>query len=123
MRKPYSGNWVKGTMAEVVFSSEAKNDLVEIGDYIAFRLRNKSAAGKLMRRFQKAASSLAQFPESGTPIHFTGPSIAYRYLICGNYLIFYHQTEKIVCIDRILYGRRDYLSILFGNELTEDEEL
>lgn len=110
-------------MAKIVFSPEAKNDLIEVGDYIAFQLRNKSAARDLMRRFRKTASSLAQFPESGTPIHFAGPSIAYRYLICGNYLIFYHQTEKIVHIDRILYGRRDYMSILFGNELNEDEEL
>ena len=123
MRKPYSGNWVKSTMAKVVFSPEAKNDLVEIGDYVAFQLRNKFAAKSLMERIRQATMSLAQFPDSGTPIYFAGPSIAYRYLLCGNYLIFYHQTEKIVYIDRVLYGRRDYLSILFGNEFPEDEEL
>ena len=30
-------------------------------------------------------------------------------------------TEEVI-VDRILYGRRDYLSILFGEELTEESE-
>ena len=30
-------------------------------------------------------------------------------------------TEEVM-VDRILYGRRDYLSILFGEELTEESE-
>ena len=35
-------------------------------------------------------------------------------------MIFCHLSGESACIDRILYGRRDYLSILFGNELTEE---
>ena len=31
-------------MADIVFSPEAKRDLTETGDYIAFKLHNKSAA-------------------------------------------------------------------------------
>lgn len=110
-------------MAKIVFSPEAKNDLLEIGDYITFRLRNRSAATKLVARIREMIMQLNQFPETGTPIGFSGPSIAYRYLVCGNYLIFYHLTNDSVLIDRILYGRRDYLSVLFDKELAEDEEL
>jgi plasmid stabilization system protein ParE len=51
-----------------------------------------------------------------------GPSLSsitevesdYRFLVCGNYLTFYRVKGKDVYIDRILYGRRDYLRILFG---------
>ena len=109
-------------MTKIVFSPEARKDLVEIGDYIAIQLRNKSAARKLMIRIQETVSTLSQFPESGTPIRFSSPNIAYRYLVCGSYLIFYHLAEHTVQIDRVLYGRMDYLSILFGNELEEDTE-
>ena len=44
----------------------------------------------------------------------------YRYLISGSYMIFYRVTGKDVFIDRVLYGRRDYLRILFG-DIAEDE--
>ena len=107
-------------MADIVFSPEAKRDLSENGDYIAFKLRNKSAARNLISRIQRVVLSLRQFPESGTLLLFAGSDIVYRYLVCGSYMIFYHISGDAVHIDRILYGRRDYLSILFGEELAEE---
>lgn len=109
-------------MTNIRFSPEARNDLAEIGDYLSYQLRNKSAARNLMARIQSSVLSPEQFPESGTPILFAGPSIVYRYLVCGSYMIFYHISMEAVHIDRILYGRRDYLSILFGEQLCDDEE-
>lgn len=109
-------------MTKVVLSPEARRDLGEIGDYIAFKLRNKTAARQTLTRIQKAVMSLSHFPESGTPLTFSGPNIAYRYLLCGSYMVFYHISDNVVHIDRILYGRRDYLAILFGSEFTEDNE-
>lgn len=109
-------------MAKVVFSPEARQDLAEAGDYIAFKLQNKAAARKFLDRIQKAVQSLSRFPESGAPLLLAGSSCVYRYLVCGNYMIFYHISEATVFIDRVLYGRRDYLSILFGEELGEETE-
>lgn len=109
-------------MAEVVFSPGARRDLLEAGDYIAYTLRNKSAARSFVRRIQAAAMSLEQFPASGTPLFYAGQDIVYRYLVCGNYMLFYHITENTVRIDRVLYGKRDYLAILFSEELTDDIE-
>ena len=34
----------------------------------------------------------------------------------------YHIQWDIVVLDRILYGRRDYLAILFGDQLAEETE-
>ena len=45
----------------------------------------------------------------------------YRFLVCTNYLILYRYEDEIVFVSRILYGKRDYMHILFGN-LLEDEE-
>ena len=36
------------------------------------------------------------------------------------YLIFYHTDRTAVMVDRVLYGRRDYLALLFGDKLEED---
>jgi plasmid stabilization system protein ParE len=43
----------------------------------------------------------------------------YRYLVCGNYLIFYKIEGDAVSVYRVLNGSssRDYLPILFTGEL------
>ena len=49
-----------------------------------------------------------------------------RFLVCENYLIFYHTGKSVVTVDRVLYGRRDYLSVLFdrtGEEPLEEDPL
>ena len=74
----------------------------------------------LLRKIKAAGKDLEQFPYSGTPLEVSGIHILYRYVICGSYMIFYHISEETVWVDRILYGRRDYLAILFGSELSEE---
>jgi plasmid stabilization system protein ParE len=65
---------------------------------------------------------LRDFPEMGAPLLVSGKqSVPYRYLVCGQYLIFYHLEEERVLVDRVLYGRRNYMALLFGNHL-EDEQ-
>ncbi len=107
-------------MADVVFAPQAKTDLTEIGDYIAFQLHNKSAARRIIAQIRKTVMGLQRFPEMGTPLLHV--PVTYRYLISGNYMIFYHLDDGNACVDRILYGRRDYLSLLFGDQLEEENE-
>lgn len=41
---------------------------------------------------------------------------AFRFLVYGSYIVFCHLCGNAVSIGRILYGNRDYLRILFGEE-------
>ena len=110
-------------MAEVVLSPLAKADMQESADYIAREKHNPSAAARLLRLFREEINSLRSFPESGAPLIPPGKELCpYRYLVCKNYLVFYHTDSSTVMVDRVLYGRRDYLALLFGDELAEEEE-
>ena len=109
-------------MAELVVSPLARADMREIGDYISSELHNPEAAMRLIRRFGETMEPLRQYPEMGSPLLAAGKqSVPYRYLVCGNYLIFYHTNADFVYVDRVLYGRRDYMALLFGEQLTEEE--
>ena len=109
-------------MAEVVLSPLAKADMTEIGDYISGALHNPIAARRQIRRFRETILPLGDFPEMGTPLQAPGrQSPAYRYLVSGNYMIFYHLSGTSVLVDRILYGRRDYMTLLFGEQFREDD--
>ena len=108
-------------MSNVRYSPEAEDDLVGIKDYIAEQLLNPVAAIQLLTKITKRIRALEQFPNMGTPLSsIIGLVTDYRFLVCANYLAFYRIDGNDVNIIRILYGRRDYVSILFG-ELPQDE--
>ena len=108
-------------MAKIQYSQLAHRDLEKIGDYIAEDLKNPIAALNTVNRIQDTIDRLADFPESGAPLssHYKAAG-DYRFLVCGNYLAFYRVADNTVFIDRILYGRQDYMKILFGNMLEDD---
>lgn len=109
-------------MVKLVISPLAQADMREIGDYISRELRNPNAALRLIQSFQETMMPLREYPEMGSPLLVSGKqSVPYRYLVCGSYLIFYHTGNDAVYIDRVLYGRRDYMALLFGDQLAEEE--
>ena len=107
-------------MTKVMLSSAAKADLQETRRYISSVLSNPSASKQTLKWITNQLHTLEQFPEAGTPVLIPGSPVAYRYLVCGSYMAFYHIHNEEVIVDRVLYGRRDYLSILFGDQLGED---
>ena len=101
---------------KIYYSPEARQDLDKIWEHIASELQNPSAAEKTINHILPAVSQLEDFAEIGALLS----SIAdvegdYRVLVTGNYLAFYRTLRGEVYVDRILYGRRDYLRILFGD--------
>jgi plasmid stabilization system protein ParE len=102
-------------VADVRYSISAIRDLDQIGDYIAEDLKSPLAALSTVNKIQGTISDLADFPLLGAPLSsIVDVDTDYRFLVCGNYLVFYHTQADDVLIDRVLYDRRDYLSILFN---------
>lgn len=94
----------------------------EIWDYIALELQNRSAARRVIDGILDAVDMLETFADSGTPLSsITDVETDYRFLVVGHYLVFYRTGNGEVYVDRILYGRRDYLRLLFGDAIQETE--
>ncbi len=94
----------------------------DIWSYIALELQNQESAEKTLNRIMDTVDQLELFAECGEVV--TAVSEVYReerFLVSGNYLVFYHVLEKDVFIDRVLYGGRDYLKILFEDALKEEQ--
>jgi len=101
-------------MARIEYSPLSLFDLEQIGDYIEQELMSPQAAFNTVTKIQDSIDKLSIFPLMGTTLSSIADVITdYRVLICGTYLAFYHTDEVVVYIDRILYGKRDYLTILF----------
>jgi addiction module RelE/StbE family toxin len=105
------------------YTPEAEDDLAAIKKYIAEQLENPVAAVNTVAKITKRIRKLAQFPELGTGLSsIIGSVTDYRFLVCANYLAFYRVDGNDVYIIRVLYGRRDYATILFGEQPQEETE-
>ena len=106
---------------KIHYSAESRRDLDGIWDYIVSDLQNPSAAERIVDRIMDDVDRLESHAEIGAPLS----SIAdiesdYRFLVTGSYITFYRVRDNDIYVDRVLYGRRDYLRILFGD--VQDEE-
>ncbi len=98
---------------KIHYSPKSLSDLDEIFDYIAFELKDIIAANNTINCIIDSINVLNQFSKSGSILCLpTGEVTIYRYVISGNYLSFYHLSENKVYIDRIIYGKQDYIRIL-----------
>ena len=86
---------------EVKIFSTAKQDLLEIIDYL-----NTLSPETALRYYDKLTEEIGGL--SHMPERCPRP----RYLIVENYLVFYTISGQMVQIQRILYGRRNYQNIL-----------
>lgn len=91
----------------------AKTDLESIFEYIAVDLCNRSAAFDQVAAFKKAFDRICDFPESYPLVeneYVKDKNL--RKIVVNNYVAFYRVTEDEAVIVRVLYGMRNYQSIL-----------
>ena len=88
---------------KVVFSPAARDDLIEIGLYIA--QDNPKRALSFMDELEQSCDRLGQAPGLGTARPELGEAI--RMWPHGRYLVFYRAGSREVRSQRILHGSRD----------------
>ena len=102
---------------KIHYSPESRRDLDDIWDYIVSELQNRSAAEHVVDRIMDAVDQLKNFAEMETLLSsIADVGTDYRFLVSGNG---HHVQDSDVYIDRVLYGRSDYMSALFKDLLRE----
>jgi len=108
-------------VSRIVISDESEKDLLQIGDYIANKLKSRRSALTTIKGIRQAIDKLEDFPLIGTPLSaVAGIDTDYRFVGYRNYLAFYRPKDGKVYVDRVLYSRRDCITILLGDLLDED---
>ena len=104
-------------MNKLQVSKAAQKDLQEIKAYLAVDLENPGVAVAAVSKITKKIRLLKDNPLMGPALTaVTDANSDERFFVCGNYLVFYSVTRENIFIDRVLYGRRDYLRVLFGEQ-------
>ena len=96
-------------------SEPAENDLRDIIRYIASQLYAPISALHMMELLEEAMMGLSNMPQRCSLAADERLSqMGYRMLPVKNYVVFFSIDEKnkVVDVERILYGRRDWQRIL-----------
>jgi addiction module RelE/StbE family toxin len=110
-------------MYELRINPVAKQDLFEIKEYITKELDNPTAAVNVVTNIIESYKKLKDYPMLGVELSSKiNIETDYRYLISGDYIVFYKYDAVYVSIYRILYSRRDYVKVLFNEELHSNKE-
>lgn len=68
---------------------------------------------RLVAKILDKCGLLDMFPEMGRDLESkTGRKVPFRFIVCGQILIFYMIKEEGPVVIRAVHGRRDYLNIL-----------
>ncbi len=99
----------------VVFTDRAKTDLRNIYTYIDFTLQSRLNADRQLARIEKEIMSLSEIPERYKRVPpDLGLTDDVRMVSVDHYCVIYRVRKKpdTVQILRILYGGRDFQSVL-----------
>ena len=94
---------------KVLFSEEARSDLLRIGNYIA--KDNPVRALRFVRELRSQAFKLKLMPRA-FPVLARYQSSGLRRRVFRNYLIFYKIEPEQIVIVSILHGAQDYEAVL-----------
>ena len=95
----------------LAFSSIAKEELIEIYQYISNNLKSKNIADNIMSQIENKILILSIFPYSCVEVATKPRNTLYRKLLVKNYVVLYkiNESEKQVNIVHIYCARRNYL--------------
>ena len=97
----------------IEYSKDAKQDLVDIKKYIKYNLNEPHAADKLIRKVKNEIDNLISNPEIYSIIDDDIiKRLELRKIIVGNYIVFYRILKTKIQIVRIMYGRRNWITLL-----------
>ena len=93
-------------MARVVRTPLCRNDLKEIGRYIAEQSHSVDIGLRFLDAIERRCTKLAQNPMSGEACPDLGASV--RRFSVGNYVVFFRPIEGGIELLRVLHGASRY---------------
>ena len=98
---------------EIEYSKDSMQDLVEIKQYIKFKLQEPEIAQKIIRKIREEINNLKNNPKRYATIDNKKiERLKIRKIIVKNYIVFYRIKGYKIQIVRVMYGRRDWIKLL-----------
>lgn len=98
----------------ILYTPEARKDLIDARQYIIDNFFDESAARKLTKKIVEKIALLSENPDIGVSLQTrVNRKTDLQLLIIDKHIAFYRQQEDKICVIRILDSRTDYMKEIF----------
>lgn len=102
----------------IEYSKQAIRDMDRVWAEVFSSSKNYDTASRYLTDLLDTVERKTDFPKSGTPLYYDEIFTGYYFVIFKAYMAFYRIENKRVLVDRILYGKSDYLRHLYKQNST-----
>lgn len=100
----------------VEYSPYAIRDLDRMWTEVFKASRSYDITERYLNDLMDKVESKAEHPKSGAPLYYEDRLTGYYYVVFKEYLAFYRLEGERILVDRVLFGRSDYIRILHLEE-------
>ena len=104
---------------KVQYSKSAIRDLDRVWAEVFEASKSYDITKKYIDDLMDKDEAKADYPKSGSPLYYQDSFTGYYFVVFKAYLAFYRLEDDVMLIDRVLFGRSDYMRYL---HLGTDEE-
>ncbi len=104
---------------DVKYSRLAIRDIDRIWSEVFEASKSYDITIKYIDDLVNKVNDKADYPKSGSPLYYENSFTGYYFIVFKAYMIFYRLEKNVLLVDRVLYGKSDYLGYL---HLHFDEE-
>lgn len=94
---------------QVSYSKAAIRDLERVWAEVFEASKSYDITERYINDLMDKVEAKADYPESGTPLYFENSFTGYYFVGFKAYMTFYQIKKDVMLVDRILFGRSDYM--------------
>ena len=100
---------------KVAYSKAAVRDLDRVWAEVYNASKSYEVTTRYMDGLMVAVEEKADYPKSGVPLYYEDIFTGYYFVTFKAYMAFYRLEGRSMFVDRVLFGKNDYLRELFIN--------
>ena len=100
----------------IEYSPVAVRDMDRVWDEVYEASKEVEVATRYIDDLMDQIEEKREFPRSGTPLYYDERFTGYYFVVFKAYIAFYPVKEDRMLVDRVLYGKSDYMRTLFRKE-------
>lgn len=99
----------------IEYSPVALRDLDRVFAEVYEASKSEDTATQYVIDLMDHVSEKREFPKSGSPLYYEGGFTGYYFVVFKAYMAFYRVREDAILVDRVVYGKSDYIRVIFRN--------
>lgn len=93
----------------VEYSKAAVRDLDRVWTEVYEASKDYSIAERYIDDLMNKVEAKTDYPESGSPLYYEESFTGYYFVVFKAYMAFYRIRKDVMLVDRVLFGRADYM--------------